>query len=260
MVNRYELISTAKETDRIIAKGYYTNNRGEVIKVDCGDSKLYEPDFDYAPIKLEARHNTVLQIVDMTTLMACRELADEGVACLNFASAKNIGGGYLTGSSAQEESLARASTLVKSLKTQNKYYAYNRNLQTNLYSDYIIYSQDVVVFRDDSLKLLDSPYSVNMITAPAVNRGAITKEETCLVDDVMLCRIRKILYVAYINGNEKLVLGAFGCGVFKNDPYTVAKYFKTLLDVEFKDVFKEVIFAIPKGANLTAFMNTWRIK
>ena len=112
-----------------------------------------------------------------TTLAAAERLAEFRPLCLNFASAKNPGGGLLSGSQTQEESLARSSGLYATLLPMTELYAYNRHLGTSLYSDYMIYSPDVPVFRSDSGLLLEVPYLASFITAPAVNAGAVEKNE-----------------------------------------------------------------------------------
>src|SRR6185312_12808515 len=93
------------------------------------------------------------------------------VVALNFASAKNPGGGFLGGAKAQEEDLCRCSALYTCQLTQSAYYEVNRATSSMLYTDNIIYSPDVPFFRDDRLQLLDEPFTVSIITAPAPNAG-----------------------------------------------------------------------------------------
>ena len=190
---------------------------------------LFEPaafkniDNEYEKIKNEKEAKKPnIEITDETTISAARRLVvDEGVSetvCLNFASAKNPGGGFLTGSQAQEESLARSSGLYLSISQKNEMYDYNRGIKTCLYSDYMIYSPKVPVFRDDNNKLLNEAFLVSFITAPAVNAGVVRereKENLEKIHSVMLDRIKKILLVAALNDNKAIVLGAYGCGFLR---------------------------------------------
>lgn len=183
------------------------------------------------------------------------------VACLNFASAKNPGGGFLGGAQAQEESLARASGLYPTLQTQLAYYAYHRAGSSCLYSDHAIYSPGVPVFRDDGGQLLDTAWTCDFITCAAVNAGAVRQNEPQHMGQivpVMAGRTRMVLAIALVNGCRTLVLGAWGCGVFHNDPATIASVFaRVLAEAAFRNRFEHIEFAVhdptPAGATLAAF-------
>lgn len=185
-----------------------------------------------------------------TTLEATRRLWQEGerVLALNFASAKNPGGGFLSGSQAQEESLARASGIYICLTGWEQMYVANRQCGTCLYTDHMIYSPDVPVFRDSEDRLLESPYRISFVTAPAVNAGAVRRNEpenVGLIESAMKSRIEMVLSVAMLARYDTLVLGAWGCGVFGNAPDNVARWFAGhLIDGVFSSVFKRVVFAV----------------
>lgn len=71
-------------------------------------------------------------------------------------------------------------------------------------------------------------------------------------------RAGKVLAVAAAHGHPCLVLGAWGCGVFRNEPRDVAEVFARWLEHErFKGAFKRVVFAVydrgKGGPNLRAF-------
>ncbi len=196
---------------------------------------------------------TRFEVINTTTLAAARSLVDKDpsrrVVCLNFASAKNPGGGFLSGSQAQEESLARATGLYACINGVREYYDTNRECGTCLYTDHMIYSPDVPAFRDDRDELLSAPYSVSIITAPAVNAGALAKSQPDQIEKIantMIHRIEKVLALAVAHGHRSIVLGAWGCGVFKNDPRNVAEWFHDRLctQVTLRYAFDRVIFAI----------------
>ncbi|WDF52648.1 TIGR02452 family protein [Paenibacillus sp. KACC 21273] len=201
-------------------------------------------DDERCALKIIVNPYSTLKAVEQLTM---RQRRDK-VACLNFASARNPGGGFLGGSQAQEESLARSSSLYLSQIQMTEMYNYNRQQKSCLYSDYMIYSPQVTVFREDGGSLRAQTYQVSIITAPAVNAGVVREREPEHVDQigtVMLERIRYILAVAAEQGNEYLVLGAFGCGVFRNDPYEVATWFRqVLLQEKYALLFKQIIFAV----------------
>ena len=182
------------------------------------------------------------------------------VLALNFASAKNPGGGFLGGASAQEESLARASGLYATLEPRTGYYDANRRCGTALYTDHMILSPGVPVFRDDADRLLEEPYRVSFVTCPAPNAGAVRANEPGRAGEILPTlrrRARGILGVAAAEGFDAPVLGAWGCGVFQNDPAEVAGVFADLLAGEFKGAFARVAFAVLDGsrdaATLAAF-------
>jgi uncharacterized protein (TIGR02452 family) len=200
-----------------------------------------------------AGSETEFEVTNETTLSAALRLVAEcghvQTLCLNFASAKNPGGSFLGGSQAQEESLARSSGLYPSLQSQWSYYEANRDSGTALYTDHMILSCNVPVFRDDAGGLLANPYCVAMLTAPAVNAGAMWTNEPHrqdLIQPTMAARIAKVLAVAASHSFDHLILGAWGCGVFRNDPSKIAKLFSEAFrgDDRFHSRFKTVVFAV----------------
>lgn len=263
--NRDTRAKVALETLKILESGLYTNQQGttvdikEELKIAINNTVLYKPDAfanvenEYKKIRSKKEcGNPIIEITDETTISAARRLAvsegfDEAV-CLNFASAKNPGGGFLSGSQAQEESLARSSGLYSSISQMKEMYDYNRGIKTCIYSDYMIYSPKVPVFRDDYNKLLDEVFRISFITAPAVNAGIIREREKENIEkmhSVMINRIKKILLVAALHNNRSIVLGAYGCGVFRNKTEDVAGYFKKVLhDDGYKLLFDKIVFAI----------------
>ncbi|CQR55704.1 TIGR02452 family protein [Paenibacillus riograndensis] len=275
---RNKRASIARETLDILEKGNYTGPAGRMVDI-AGDvnacisgTRLYAP--DELPQLITAARSRMgeasgrraeLAVTGESTLEAAyRLVVKEGkvqTVCLNFASAKNPGGGFLGGSQAQEESLARASALYPAISQKDEMYKYNRSRKTCLYSHYMIHSPQVPVIRDSQDQLLAEPYCVSFITAPAVNAGVVRErepQEVGHIKTVMLERIRYILAVAAGNGHETIVLGAFGCGVFRNNPAEVAGWFKqVLLDEGYQSLFKQIVFAVldhsPQQSTLGAF-------
>jgi uncharacterized protein (TIGR02452 family) len=126
-------------------------------------------------------------------------------------------------------------------------YPYHRSHGDTLYSDYVIYSPSVVVFRDNDGKLLETPFVCSFLTAPAPNAGAVLQRDPTRGDELRLAlrnRINKVLSVAATQGYDAIVLGAWGCGVFKNDPRDVAAQFQAALTGDFAGVFRFISFAI----------------
>jgi uncharacterized protein (TIGR02452 family) len=257
-MNRNQNATIANETIKVLEQGFYTNNAGEHVSINeqlqrCKEStKLYTP--DELSVLLGSLEPTLRQthigVTGETSLEAAQRLTSksiEKVICLNFASAKNPGGGFLGGAQAQEESLARSSGLYASLVTQMQFYDFHRKQSSLFYSDHMIYSPDVPVFRDDSGALLETPYTLSFITSPAPNAGAIAKTTPNHSKDVkktLETRSAKLLALAVHLGYKRIILGAWGCGVFRNSPIEVAEVFKERLETMFKGQFEEVVFAV----------------
>lgn len=266
-MNRAARVAISEETLRIIDAGAYCNANGVDVSIrSVTDEALArtllfrESDF---PAELPTRQwggATQIEVTDETTLAAAARLSEHEPFVLNFASAKNPGGGFLSGSQAQEESLARASALYPCLMSQFDMYTYNRGRSSALYSDWMIYSPRVPVFRDDDGALLDTPYLTTFLTAPAVNAGAVAQNEPdnfALIDVTNTERARKLLWIANRHGHRVVVLGAWGCGVFRNDPTAIATMFGDLIEGEFSGCFERIVMAIydrtPSGQVRAAF-------
>lgn len=266
----------AQETVDIINNGFYESLSGQRVELEAEtnymleNTKLYRPD-GFVLEKNIRDQELSIQLSDETTFSAARRLNDDGVeaCCLNFASAKNPGGGFLGGAQAQEECLARASALYVSLNSKFEYYEINRKFKSCIYTDHMIYSPAVPIFRDDNDLLLDEIYKTSVVTSPAVNMGVIRSRESeniVKAFEEMTERIRKLLILCANEGERHLVLGAWGCGVFQNDPEWIAKTFiKTLNSVEFEGVFGTVVFAIPNSGragkgNYEAFKKIMEIR
>lgn len=272
MANRKERAQIAQETVNILEKGFYTNVEGEVVQLTAimqtclEGTQAYEPN-DFEEMTKQTKvlgfepKDTIFELRNETTFAAAARLAAEGERpfCLNFASSKNPGGGFLSGSQAQEECLARASGLYPSL--QSKFYVYeeNRKWGDALYRDAMIYSPNVPVFRDDEDNLLKQPYIVDILTAPAPNAGAVRskgkRNKIAKIRPTMQRRIAQVLDIALEQGNEVLVLGAWGCGVFRNEPQEVAEDFKKALETTHANRFKKVVFAV---LDRTKNQYTWK--
>ncbi|NES80135.1 MAG: TIGR02452 family protein [Moorea sp. SIO2B7] len=267
MVSRKSRANIAKETLEILERGYYFNSFGETVAIKNllnfakENSIHYKPDdFKLVFSKRDSllkennlKNQPIFEVTHETTLEAAKRIViDEGqnnVLCLNFASAKNPGGGFLNGSKAQEESLARSSGMFPCIFKMKDMYEANLNFNSCLYTDNMIYSPKVPFFRNDEGELLNAPYTVSIITSPAVNRGAVEKNEPhniSRIKEVMLSRMEKLLSLAVIHEHKTLILGAWGCGVFRNKADEVAECFgEHLLDNKvFRYVFERVIFAV----------------
>jgi len=244
----------AKETIEICERGGYASANGEVVNIReqigkaVAGTKVFAIESMSGITSAGVPSATKYEVTDETTIAAIRRLhgASGGhLACLNFASAKNPGGGFLGGAEAQEESLARSSALYTCLLAAPEYYERNRGCRTALYLDQAIWSPAVTFFRDDTGELLDVPCCASVITAPAPNAGAISDNEPTRLDEVeptLRRRASFVLDIAAACGVRRLVLGAWGCGVFRNDPVMVAQVFHDLLHA--KPRFDEVVFAI----------------
>jgi uncharacterized protein (TIGR02452 family) len=248
----------ARITVAICKTGFYSAPSGREIRIaemlhravsQTVLHSLEEPldKLDPAPVA-----ETKFSVTRETTVAALQRMTKDPqghLACLNFASAKNPGGGFLGGAEAQEESLARSSGLYPCLLAAPGYYERNRACRTTLYLDLAIWSPAVPFIRDDSGALLEEPVLASVITAPAPNAGAVERNEPNRVPEIGPTLRRRgefVLSIAAAYQVRRLVLGAWGCGVFRNDPKMVARVFGELLlsPGGFAGVFDEVTFAI----------------
>lgn len=177
-----------------------------------------------------------------TTLGAARRLVESGhrPLALNFANGVNPGGGFLFGARAQEEALCRCSALYPTLLGDPMYEAHQERPTLDS-TDWAIYSPDVPVFRSDDGVELDEPWLLCFLTCAAPYRPDVGQP---LAGDLLKQRILRVLAIARSLGHTSLVLGAWGCGAFENDPVRTAEDFRRALEGPFAGAFSEVVFAI----------------
>jgi uncharacterized protein (TIGR02452 family) len=273
MPNRKQRAEIANETVKLLEQESYTLD-GSVMSLAASLKSMRDGTVLYTPNALATMLQSLPQLVpnktrievrNCTTFTAAKSLVDDGYLnplCLNFASAKNPGGGFLSGSQAQEECLARASGLYQSLNREKAYYDINRSYESSLYTNYMIYSPSVPIFRNDDDALISNPYTVSIVTSPAANARAVRQNEPELASQIrptMEERIRSILAVGRQHEHNAIVLGAWGCGVFGNDPSDVAEWFYDALqyDHKFVGAFDRVVFAVLDYADGTPSFNAF---
>lgn len=181
---------------------------------------------------------------------------DKKICVLNFASFTEPGGGFINGAMAQEEALCHVTNLYNILKEFNPLYDKNKLLINNgVYKNWAIYSPDVVF--DNVYDAMHTCNNIDVITCPAPNASIFfstfsSEEDVNRYTDILYERCKYVLDIAKENNVKVLCLGAFGCGVFGNNPYCVAECFKILLETKNYD-FDIVTFPIPASYNLDAF-------
>ena len=215
----------------------------------------------------------VVEVCPEDSFVAAQSLAGTGPETppplvLNFANPHVPGGGVLRGARAQEEDLCRRSTLYLSLDSARAkaFYRENKGRDTSLFTDAAILSEHVEVFRDAAGHYLDAPFEAAVLTMAAPYYPGLRAHEADRLPQVFLQRIRGLLYLAACNGYSRLVLGAWGCGAFGNDPHMVAAAFAEALglfamhdrDDDARllgagDVFERIRFAVLPGPNYDVF-------
>lgn len=265
------LKGTATQTLDILDAGYFLAPDGRRVDIQPAltnaveGTKLYTPDQASATPQRLVLGSVKIEVTDETTQIAAGRLVESesvsDLVLLNFASAMNPGGGFINGAKAQEEDLCRCSGLYPCLLAQPDYYKANRSNDSAIYTDHLIYSPNVPWFRTRSRDQPDRLFLASVITAPAPNAGAVLTRDPGASDKVEAALRRRagfVLGVAADNGHRTILLGAWGCGVFRNDPALVADAFGTWLESPaYAGVFDRVIFAIyDRGGTqptLTAF-------
>ncbi|MEV6678139.1 TIGR02452 family protein [Streptomyces erythrochromogenes] len=249
----------ARENAEILAAGGYRTRLGRHVPLAAAladakaGTRIYGPNQVIPGEQLVGGgRTTAVEVTGESSTVAARRLAEGAPAgappaVLNFASARNPGGGYVRGAKAQEEALCRASALYETLLEAPEYYAVHRAEASTFYTDRVIHSPGVPVFRDDRGDLMESPFLAGFLTSPAPNAGTILRQEperAAEIPGALARRAELVLEVAASHGYRRLVLGAWGCGVFRNDPAVVAGAFRGLLAGRFAGTFERVVFAV----------------
>ena len=253
MNERTKNVKLAKETIEILKQQKYATLSKNAVDISSllnaaikgtvlYQGQLADKQYVACPAKLEVTNETTAQ----AGLRLVNE--DKDVVVLNFASARNPGGGFLSGAAAQEEDLCRASGLYACLKSKPIFYNENILCEEAFYTENVIYSPNVPFFRDLHNLFLDDPFTLSVISAPAPNVRGMSAELTEHEDfdevlfGTIFSRATKILQIAEVHGHKNIVLGAWGCGAFGNDPSQMAIAFLEALKKV--PTFEHVCFAV----------------
>lgn len=245
-MGRFERTQLYYETKRL----YESHPRlRSAIKQSIARQEMVLGDDNVVVLRDKLHKVTPIIVSPKKTFEAAREYAGKKVCVLNFASATNPGGGAERGSSAQEEALCRCSTLHPCLLTseaENCFYGPHRAAHDPLYNDDCIYTPDVIVMRDDVTdKLLpeDQWFPVDVISCAAPN---LRNGMSCTMDqlrELFKSRIERIMALAAAHGADVLILGAFGCGVFRCPPVLVAEVMREVTQ-KYQGCFEAIEFAV----------------
>ena len=214
----------------------------EAVELDC------KPRFE----------KTNVIVSDKRTIQAASAYKGKRICVLNFASAVMPGGLVEAGATTQEESICRISTLYPCISVQemqDKFYVphfkkWGDESNGSMYNEDLIYTPDVVVFKSDDLspKLLSEEewFKVDVVTCAAPNlvgNYSLGNLMAGLVINAHLIRFTRILYFAYMYNVDVVILGAFGCGAFRNRPELVSTAALRALS-RFKKCFETIEFAV----------------
>lgn len=246
-------------TTDLILKDYIQENIEHTVVYDSNEyPELIETNFINKKAQIEVN---ALRTFESAMQVYKQYGKNVNIGVLNFASATNPGGGVKKGSSAQEECLCRCSTLYPSLsqpKIYQKFYNVNRNMKDCLHTDAIIYSPNILIIKTDEqfpVRLATKDWiKVDVLSCAAPNlrdnhNSYADKDSECIsisdteLYDLHVKRAKHILHIAAFNKIDILILGAFGCGAFKNNPRVVAKAYNEALK-NYKKYFDKIIFSV----------------
>ena len=259
-MNKEERVEVFKDTTRMVAEGKYTYGNTEIgfsnTRNMRNNTKFYtnKVTLYHEPLP---KYETTIKVIDEDCLEAAMELVNNGFkpCVLNMASFHTPGGGVERGSSAQEESIFRRTDIYQSLyqfhPVGEDYRIKQREERYPLQMRYgCIYTPGVTVFRKpetENCGLMQDPFLVDVITMPAVRKPTIDRNGHIprWAEEVLEGKVKQLMDVCLENGNDSLVLSAFGCGAYGTPPKIVARIFHEVIDSdEYRSLFKAIYFAI----------------
>lgn len=253
------LKENATEILNVLSRGRYSLGLTEVefssqLSAAIQGTRVYSP-AEQQELRSKSYPETppIVEVVDGTTQEVGYRLSQKApVALLNFASARNVGGGFLNGAKAQEEDLCRCSGLYLCLRDQSEYYTANRQQDSLLYTDYAIFSPSVPFIKIKGTgDFLAAPFYSSVITAPAPNSRPYLQshpDRKDLLEAAFLRRWENVLCIAQHQRVDQLLLGAWGCGAFGGDPEMASQTAKQAI-ARFGSGIRRIVFAIPGSGN-----------
>jgi len=239
-----------------VTKGGQEVGWRDAVQAACAAKLSIPPEATLPRNEQIAFTETRVQVTNETTLGASRRLVDRGLRplALNFANGIYPGGGFLRGARAQEEALCRSSALYQTLVGDPMYEEHlKRPLPDS--TDWAIYSPDVPVFRLDDGTELPHPWLLSFITCAAPYGPTVGQPQS---GDLLQKRMHRVLAIARSYGHSTLVLGAWGCGAFGNNPHRTAMDFRQALEDDYSGAFSDIVFAISDWSPERKYLGPFR--
>lgn len=230
-----------------LGQGWYPDAQGRPVDWSAAVARAKQekvsipPDAALPQVDSPRHPGCLVEIANETSLHAARRMVEQGrrPLVLNLANGLHPGGGFRNGARAQEEYLCRSTALFATLDGDRMYDVHAGRPEPDS-TGWAILSPDVPVFRDDSGVVLDHPWFASFISCAAPYVPSVGQRRA---GDLLERRIHRVLSIARAHGYAALVLGAWGCGAFGNDPHRTAADFRRHLD-ELAGSFDHVVFAI----------------
>lgn len=260
-------VKILRETMKAAEDGFYFVEEQEVkLPVSFNqikETKLYSaeqitqlPEVRIAekiPVRITLRNQDTLEAA--FELHQRRKENEKPVLVLNFANPHRPGGGIRSRPGTQEEHLCVKTTLLCSLETEEAWPFYQTNLDcgTMAQTDAILISPNTMVIRNPDLSLREDPFPVAVMTVSAPIASRMEPEELPNLETILRCRIRGMISLAAKEGYSRIVLGAWGCGNFGNDPDLVASLFSQSITNAFEEVIMAVFDASEEQVRYNSF-------
>jgi uncharacterized protein (TIGR02452 family) len=261
-ITRQVAAGLGRSAVEVTRNGFYLTRDGQevvwrdAVQAACDAKRSIPPNAALPHSERSPFMQTRVQVTNETTLGASRRLVtdEQRPLALNFANGIQPGGGFLGGARAQEETLCRSSALYQTLIDDPMYEEHRKRPRQDS-TDWAIYSPDVPVFREDDGTNLPHPWLLSFLTCAAPYAPDVGQPRA---GDLLQKRIHRVLAIARAFGHAALVLGAWGCGAFENDPHRTAADFRQALEGDYSGAFSEVVFAISDWSPERRFLGPFR--
>ena len=183
------------------------------------------------------------------------------ISILNFANGKYPGGGYINGAIAQEEDICRklpefyTSLLYSKFKSMHTCYPFGAATKKRYSS--VLWTDNVLIKRDKNLNYITDKNkwkSIGIVSAAAPNINGNdyydNSEINKTVNNIFITPVK-------FSNTNILILGAWGCGAFGNNPVKIAKLFRDAILNGMASKYTIICFAIPGIYNDRTNINSY---
>lgn len=236
-IERKRLIAEYSQVKKWLTDYSWINNYTETYKFKSSQGNFQS---SYGDIYTHRKGRIEIINADCISAVFKNHPYEENKICLlNMASAKKPGGGVENGAQAQEEYLFRHTNLSATLNSE--FYPLEENE--------ILYTQKARIIRESSKYpqlLAEFPF-IDVITVAALKNP---NPDEKFIWDTIYFKMQMMLRIPALFECNVLILSAWGCGAYKNDPNMISYFFNYLLNTKnYRYLYDKVVFAIINDHN-----------